>query len=159
MESTTEIAGHAMSTTLGVLSIAQKFSKSAAVVADTITPFVPLMSEISNIVNEIIQLYQTAEHNKRICGSLLSRATSAETAVNNLKIRRFENEDMFRSKEYYKNFQKLVSIISRIKDFIAEVSQIKGLRKFLVAKSIEGEFKELTSEFDGLMRVMNFTMA
>src|SRR6266542_2401932 len=91
--------------------------------------------------------------------STLSKATAAETAVNMLKIRRLENEDIFKSKEYYKNFQKLVIVIGKIKDFIEEVSQIKGLRKFLAAHSIEEKFANLTNEFDGLMRVLNFTMA
>ncbi|CAG8447050.1 2405_t:CDS:2 [Diversispora eburnea] len=139
--------------------VASSNIKSAAVVADAITPFVPFISDITNIVNEIISIYQTAEHNKRICGSLLSRATSAQTAINNLKIRRLENEDLFKSKDFYINFQKLTKLIDRIKKFIGEVSQIKGLSKFLSAKTIEGEFQELTTEFDGLMRVMNFTMA
>ncbi|CAG8507047.1 16538_t:CDS:2 [Rhizophagus irregularis] len=141
------------------LAIAATVSKEAAVVADVLTPFIPLISEIAHIVQDIINLYQTAEHNKRICGSLLSRATAAETAVNMLKIRRLENEDVFKSKEYYRNFQKLVMVIGKIKNFISEVSQIKGLRKFLAAHSIEEQFRNLTEEFDGLMRVLNFTMA
>ncbi|RIA96769.1 kinase-like domain-containing protein [Glomus cerebriforme] len=141
------------------LAVAATVSKEASVVADTLTPFIPLISEIAHIVSDIIKLYQTAEHNKRICGSLLSRATAAETAVNMLKIRRLENEDVFKSKEYYRNFQKLVIVIGKIKDFIEEVSQIKGLRKFLAANSIEEQFQNLTEEFDGLMRVLNFTLA
>ncbi|CAB5376326.1 unnamed protein product [Rhizophagus irregularis] len=121
------------------LAIAATVSKEAAVVADVLTPFIPLISEIAHIVQDIINLYQTAEHNKRICGSLLSRATVAETAVNMLKIRRLENEDVFKSKEYYRNFQRLVMVIA--------------------AHSIEEQFRNLTEEFDGLMRVLNFTMA
>src|SRR5436190_4789641 len=130
------------------LSAAATISKEAAVVADTLTPFIPLIGEITQLVADIINLYQTAEHNKRICGSLLSRATAAETAVNMLKIRRLENEEVFKSKEYYKNFQKLVIVIGKIKTFIEEVSQIKGLRRFLAAHSIEDQFKEVTEEFD-----------
>ena len=104
------------------LAVASTLSKEAAVVADTLAPFIPLIGEITQLVSDIINLYQTAEHNKRICGSLLSRATTAETAVNMLKIRRLENEEVFKSKEYYKNFQKLVTIIGKIKTFIEEVS-------------------------------------
>ncbi|CAG8502454.1 3212_t:CDS:2 [Scutellospora calospora] len=159
MSDASSYINHVANVTGSTLGVVKVVSASSAVVADFITPFVPFISEIASIVEEIITLYQTAEHNKRICGSLLSRATAAENAVNNLKIRRLENEDLFKSKEYYKNFQKLVSVISKIKIFIEEVSQIKGLRKFLASKSIEQEFKGLTEEFDGLMRVLNFTMA
>jgi hypothetical protein len=133
--------------------------EGASKVSDSILPFIPLIAEVSRIVLDIIQIYQTAEHNKRICGSLLSRATAAETAVKNLKIRRLENESLFRSKEYYKNFQRLVIIIEKIKKFIDDISQIKGLRKFLAAYSIEKEFFDLTSEFDALMRILNFSIA
>src|SRR4051812_31990844 len=133
------------------LAAAAVMSKEAAVVADILTPFIPLIGEVTKLVEDIIKLYQTAEHNKRICGSLLSRATTAQTAVNMLEIRRLENEDVFKSKEYYKNFQKLVIVIGKIKNFIEEVSQIKGLRRFLAANSIEEQFKNLTEEFDGLM--------
>ncbi|CAG8568337.1 24985_t:CDS:2, partial [Racocetra persica] len=159
MSDASSYINHAANVTNSTLGVVKVFSSSAAVVADAIVPFVPLITEISSIVNEIITLYQTAEHNKRICGSLLSRATAAQTAVTNLEIRRLENEDLFKSKEYYKNFQKLVNVISKIKIFIEEVSQLKGLRRFLASKSIEDEFKYLTDEFDGLMRLLNFTMA
>ncbi|CAJ0827907.1 7102_t:CDS:2 [Entrophospora sp. SA101] len=145
----------AVSATEGIL----KTTNEAAVVTDLMAPFLPLISEVGAIVVEIIDLYQTAEHNKRICGSLLSRVTTAQNAVNTLKIRRLENEDLFKSKEYYKNLQKLVNVIRKIQKFIADVSQLKGLRKFMLAHSIEDEFKRLTEEFDELMRDLNFSLA
>ena len=153
--SKTAIATGAVSATEGIL----KTTNEAAVVTDLMAPFLPLISEVGAIVVEIIDLYQTAEHNKRICGSLLSRVTTAQNVVNTLKIRRLENEDLFKSKEYYKNLQKLVNVIRKIQKFIADVSQLKGLRKFMLAHSIEDEFKRLTEEFDGLMRDLNFSLA
>jgi hypothetical protein len=134
-------------------------SLGASKVSDSISPYLPLITEISRITSDIINIYQTAEHNKRICGSLLSRITAAETAVKNLEIRRLENESLFKSKEYYRNFQKLIIIIEKIKKFIEKISQIKGLRTFLAAHSIEKEFLDLTNEFDGLMRILNFSIA
>ncbi|CAJ0628956.1 2137_t:CDS:2 [Entrophospora sp. SA101] len=156
MSSKAEIASGSVNVTVDVLKAT---SKEAAVVVDALAPFLPLISEVGAIVAEIIDLYQTAEHNKRICGSLLSRVTTAENAVNILKIRRLENEDLFKSKQYYKDFQKLVNVIKKIQKFIADVSQLNGLRKFLLAHSIEDGFKRLTDEFDGLMRVLNFSLA
>ncbi|CAG8511754.1 389_t:CDS:2, partial [Acaulospora colombiana] len=153
------MSAEASSTTSDTIAIVQTFTSQSAVVADVISPFLPLVAEIVNMVNEIVQIYQTAEHNKRICGSLMSRATAAENSVNLLTIRRSENEDLFRSKEFYMNFRKLVTVIEKIKMFIEEVSQIKGLRRFLSARSIEDEFQDLTEEFDGMMRILNFTMA
>ncbi|CAB4415918.1 unnamed protein product [Rhizophagus irregularis] len=134
-------------------------SFGASKVSDSISPFLPLITEVSRLTSDIINIYQTAEHNKRICGSLLSRTTAAETAVKNLEIRRLENESLFKSKEYYKNFQRLVIIVGKIKKFIEEISQIKGLRRFLAANSIEKDFFDLTNEFEGLMRILNFSIA
>lgn len=134
-------------------------SFEASKVSDSISPFLPLITEVSRLTSDIINIYQTAEHNKRICGSLLSRTTAAETAVKNLEIRRLENESLFKSKEYYKNFQRLVIIVGKIKKFIEEISQIKGLRRFLAANSIEKDFFDLTNEFEGLMRILNFSIA
>ncbi|CAG8438913.1 5151_t:CDS:2 [Acaulospora morrowiae] len=156
---TTDYISETSNVTSDAIAIVQTFTSQSAVVADAISPFIPLVAEVANLVNEIIQIYQTAEHNKRICGSLLSRATAAETSVNLLKIRRSEYEESFKSKEFYINLQKLVTVIEKIKNFIKEVSQIKGLRRFMSARSIEGEFQDLIEEFDGLMRVLNFTMA
>nr|CAG8583689.1 7638_t:CDS:2 [Entrophospora candida] len=156
MSSKAQIASGSVNVTVDVLKAT---SKEAAVVVDALAPFLPLIAEVAAIVAEIINLYQTAEHNKRICGSLLSRVTTAENAVNILKIRRLENEDLFKSKQYYKDFQKLVNVIKKIQKFIADVSQLNGLRKFLLAHSIEDGFKRLTDEFDGLMRVLNFSLA
>ena len=70
-----------------------------------------------------------------------------------------ENESLFKSKEYYKNFQRLVILIEKIRKFIEDISQIKGLRKFLASYSIEKEFFDLTNEFDALMRILNFSIA
>ncbi|CAG8471266.1 10392_t:CDS:2 [Cetraspora pellucida] len=80
MSDTTSYINHVANVTSSTLGVVKVFSNSSAVVADAIVPFFPLITEISSIVNEIISLYQTAEHNKRICGSLLARATAAQTA-------------------------------------------------------------------------------
>ena len=86
---------------IGIMMDTINYLEEVSKVADSILPFIPLISEVSRIVSDIINIYQKAEHNKRICGSLLSRATAAETAVKNLEIRRLENESLFKSKVYY----------------------------------------------------------
>src|SRR5579859_1891494 len=57
--------------------------------------FLPLIGEVAKLFNEIVDIYQKAEHNKRICGVMLDRVQVAETAVINLKNRREENENFF----------------------------------------------------------------
>src|SRR5688572_6970910 len=98
--------------------------------------FLPLISEVSSTFNEIVDVYQSAEHNKRISGIILDRTQVAGAAVKNLKNRRDQNVDFF-TKENYFHLQKLIVLIRRMRKFIEETSQLKGLSKYIRAKSIE----------------------
>jgi hypothetical protein len=53
-------------------------------------------------------------------------------------------------------FTNLSNIINRIKKFVAEISQMKTLIKYIKAKNIERTFKELCGEFDGYVNVLTF---
>ncbi len=126
-------------------------------VAVSFGKFLPLISEVATIFNEIVEVYQAAEHNKRICGVMLDRVQIAETAVKNLKNRRDENEEFFTQKNFF-HLQQLIAVIRKIRKFIGEISQLKGLSKYIQAKSIEKTAKELISEFDGTIQVMHFAL-
>ncbi|RIA86220.1 kinase-like domain-containing protein, partial [Glomus cerebriforme] len=70
--------------------------------SEEIVPFIkfsPLINEIGNILNEVIDIAQAAEHNKRICNSLKQRVYAANLAVFGLKVRRDEQE-YFNKKNY-----------------------------------------------------------
>jgi hypothetical protein len=119
--------------------------------------FLPLIGEVSRLCNEIVEIYQTAEHNKRICGVLLDRVTVAETAVKNLKNRREENIDFF-SEENYINLQKLVGVIGKMRKFLGEISQLKGLYRYVQSKNIEKLVRDLNNEFDSTIQILEFSL-
>ncbi|CAG8510077.1 15186_t:CDS:2, partial [Cetraspora pellucida] len=121
------------------------------------TKFFPLIGDVASIFRELVDIYQTAEHNKRICGVLLDRVGAAEAAVRNLDIRRDDNRLFFTERNYI-IFRKFIGVIKRIKNFANEISQITGLRKYLQAKSISQTFNELTTDFDGYMRSLSFSI-
>ncbi|CAG8666644.1 14004_t:CDS:2 [Cetraspora pellucida] len=121
------------------------------------TKFFPLIGDVASIFRELVDIYQTAEHNKRICGVLLDRVGAAEAAVRNLDIRRDDNRQFFTERNYI-IFRKFIGVIKRIKNFANEISQITGLRKYLQAKSISQTFNELTTDFDGYMRSLSFSI-
>ncbi|CAG8751137.1 32191_t:CDS:2, partial [Racocetra persica] len=52
--------------------------------------------------------------------------------------------------------QKLSDIIQKMKKFISEITQLKGLRKYSQTKSIQTMFYELTTEFDRCINMLNF---
>src|SRR6266498_1779524 len=84
--------------------------------------FLPLISEIGNVLNELIEIEQAAEHNKRTCKALLQRVYAADLAVLELKVQR--NVEFFNNKNYL-HLQNLVNVITQIKKFASEISQMK----------------------------------
>src|SRR5947209_7741083 len=102
LDGVTDFIEPAAETTAAVIAAVEVVSNAAVPFAN----FLPLIGEVARLCNEIVDIYQTAEHNKRICGVMLDRVQVAETAVRNLKNRREENEDFF-SEENYINLHKL----------------------------------------------------
>src|ERR1043165_8504925 len=75
---------------------------SANKVTSTIVPiskFLPLVTEIENNVNEIVEIVQTAEHNERTCMALLRRVRAIDLVVFELKIQR-NNQEFLNKKNY-----------------------------------------------------------
>ncbi|CAI2166376.1 16330_t:CDS:10 [Funneliformis geosporum] len=120
--------------------------------------FLPLITEVTQVFNEIIKIYQTAEHNKQICGIFLDRVQLADTSVRNLKNRRDVNVEFF-SKNNLMHLQKLVIIVAQIRKFVGEISQLTGLYKYIQAKNIENTVKELSSEFDSKIQALHFSLS
>ncbi|CAI2178017.1 1654_t:CDS:10 [Funneliformis geosporum] len=134
---------------------------NATFVLDGILPiisFLPLIKEVAEVINETVEIVQLAEHNKKICGILWYRIHIAETALWNLKNRRDKNENFF-SNSNLTHLQKLVNIIKKIRKFVEEISQLTGLSKYIQAKSIESNVKELSSEFDFTIQAFHFSLA
>ncbi|GBC04284.1 hypothetical protein RclHR1_00560011 [Rhizophagus clarus] len=121
------------------------------------TKFLPLISEIGIIFNEILELVKAAEHNKRTCRILKHRVNIAELVTRDLKIHDEEKQDFFNSKNYLL-LQNLVNTIARIRKFISYISQMKPLLNYIKAKNIEKTFKELCEEFDGYVNVLCFSI-
>jgi hypothetical protein len=141
-----EEAGIALEITGAVANVTVPFSK-----------FIPLVTEVASILDQIVELYHSAEHNKRICGVLIDRVSAAEALVRNLKIRRDQNKDFFNQKNLIL-LQRLVNNIQQIKRFVGEISQLKGLSKNVQARSIEKNFKKLCRDFDSNVATLGFSI-
>src|SRR6185312_972770 len=123
MEGTSKI----IDTSFTILSAAGSVSRGAANVAECIAPFIPLISTVTDVVQDIISMYQEAEHNKRICSALFDRAALAETAVKSLQLKARDYETELQSPEFFKNFKKFVDTIKKIRVFVKEIYQLSGL--------------------------------
>ncbi|CAB4402280.1 unnamed protein product [Rhizophagus irregularis] len=140
--------------TLKVVEDGAEPVEAAANVAVPFANFLPFIEEVSRLLKEIVDIYQTAVINKGICGVMLDRVAIAESATKNfLKVR--ENEEFF-SAENYVNLQKLVTVVGKIRKFLAEISQVKGLKKYTQAKNIEKTAMDLNKEFDSTIQLLEF---
>ncbi|CAG8549604.1 13144_t:CDS:2, partial [Gigaspora rosea] len=139
---------------------AERVSEASEVVKFITIPinkFLPLFGEIITIMQEIVDMYNTAETNKRICGVLLDRVQAAEAAVKNLKIREKERPEFF-TEQNIVILRKLINVIRKIADYIKEIRELKGLWKYINCKSVAETFKVLTAEFDDYMSSLNFAI-
>src|SRR5688572_25486432 len=73
---------------------------AAAVVAEVnvVSKFIPLLAVVTTTIGEIIETYQAAEYNKKICGALMDRVQIAEGVIKTLRKRKQENENNFHNK-------------------------------------------------------------
>ena len=109
-----------------------------------------LLTELSDEIDEI---YKKAQYNKKTCETMLERVQIANTVVKNLKIRNLE----FFSKKNFINFRNLVTVISEIRQFLVEISQSKGsYRKYVQAKDVQEKFSSLNDEFETAIRLLQF---
>ncbi|CAG8699513.1 2945_t:CDS:2 [Dentiscutata erythropus] len=130
----------------------------ASVIAIPFSKFVPIIGDIVSVTDEITLIYQSAEHNKRISRVLVDRIAAVETSIRLLKIHKDDNKKFF-NQENFVVMQKLSDNIQKIKKFIGEVTQLKGLSKYIHAKSIKSTFFDLTNEFDGYINTLKFAIA
>ncbi|CAG8779736.1 8703_t:CDS:1, partial [Cetraspora pellucida] len=127
-------------------------------VINSLTSVVPWLATVAGLINEIIKIYEAAQYNKKICAALMDRVTSAEAAVKILQRRKKEFEENFRKIEYQKAFIRLINSLEKIKEFIDDVTQLKGLNKYVIATNIEKRFKQLTEEYEACMKDLSFTL-
>ncbi|EXX79299.1 hypothetical protein RirG_006970 [Rhizophagus irregularis DAOM 197198w] len=131
---------------------------TANIIGNAIKPYMPLINTVTNLISQIIKIYETAQYNKKICKALLVRAEAAEFAVNILQRRQDENEALFLQQAFYKSFVKFKEILQKIKDFAGDVTNLHGFRKYLKSTAIKGKFTELIDDYDTAMKDLSFTM-
>jgi N-glycosylase/DNA lyase len=108
----------------------------------------PLIEEVSSIYDEMVDICQTAKHNKESCELILNRIEKADMALSNLKTYRKENLKYF-SEENYSNLHKLVTVIGKMREFHAMISQLKNYKK---------NSEDLNNEFDSTVQLLDLNL-
>ncbi|CAJ0763005.1 24120_t:CDS:2 [Entrophospora sp. SA101] len=94
-------------------------------------PFAPLISTSNAMINQIINIFENAEYNKKICNVFLDRVDVAKIHIKNLERRKEENEYLFRDVDYYKHFVRFTTILTEIKTFLNDITNFLGYNKHM----------------------------
>ncbi|CAB4438852.1 unnamed protein product [Rhizophagus irregularis] len=100
-------------------------------------PFLPWIESVTIIINDIVNQYETVEYNKKTCLVLVERVEMINLSVKTLTRRKDENLDKFQNEDYYHSFIKLEKVLKLVKDFIGDISELKGYRKFILAADVK----------------------
>ncbi|CAJ0754850.1 9849_t:CDS:2 [Entrophospora sp. SA101] len=127
-------------------------------VGEAFKPFASLITTANAVINQIVDIFENAEYNKKICNVFLVRVDVATIHIKNLERRKEENEYLFRDVEYYKHFVRFTTILTEIKTFLNDITHLPGYNKYNSAKNFEEMFGNLTREIDTIMKNLKFTM-
>ena|ERR1051325_4732450 len=92
-----------------------------------------------------------------MCDVFLDRIDAAQASINYLQRRKEKNERLFRDEVYYNSFVKFIDVLRRVKNFLETVTQLQGFNKLWRVNIIKENFENLTSEFDQVMRDLQFS--
>ncbi|CAG8516422.1 12254_t:CDS:2 [Gigaspora rosea] len=143
----------------GATDVASQSLHAIQTVGDAITPFVPLFNMVTNILNQMLQIYDNAKCNEKICAALLERVEIAQTAVKSLQRKYQANEKKFRNQDYYYAWVRFVNVLENIRKFAKEVTQLTYFQKFINANAVKDAFEKNIKEFEEVCSDLNFTMA
>lgn len=121
-------------------------------------PFIPWIESVSIIINDIVNQYETVEYNKKTCLVLVERVEMINLSVKTLTRRRDENLDKFQSEDYYHSFIKLEKVLKLVKDFIGDISELKGYRKFILASDVKSNANQLLIKLEDCCNNLQFTI-
>src|SRR2546423_12025381 len=112
-------------------------SEAASIIIETIvipfSQFFPLIKDVGEILIKIMDLYNTAQHNRRLTKLLADRIAAANSAVSVLR------EDDLHTPQHYANLQRLLQVLRNMEKFSEDITQYNKLHKFLESKSIESK--------------------
>ncbi|CAG8691238.1 6678_t:CDS:2 [Rhizophagus irregularis] len=121
-------------------------------------PFLPWIESVTIIINDIVNQYETVEYNKKTCLVLVERVEMINLSVKTLTRRRDENLDKFQNEDYYHSFIKLEKVLKLVKDFIGDISELKGYRKFILAADVKSKANQLLIKLEDCCNNLQFTI-
>ncbi|CAG8701548.1 11378_t:CDS:2, partial [Dentiscutata heterogama] len=121
-------------------------------------PFAPLIEIFFKLGEDIVTLYQKAEHNEHLSSYLTKRVNSAVAVIKDLEIRKQENQEFFKESANLQLIKDFLKCMLDIRKFVADVSQLGSFGTFFNSNNIIQKYKDLSSKFDGYMNSLNLAI-
>ncbi|CAG8479503.1 20802_t:CDS:2 [Cetraspora pellucida] len=137
----------------GPAAVAGQKISAVQTVGDAITPFVPLFDKVTNILTQMLSIYENAKCNEKICMALLDRVEIAQTA----NIRKFSKE--VTQLDYFQKFINANAVKDAFKKNIKEFEEVcRDLNLTMAmynAEQREMEAKNVAEDLEFLKKSMN----
>ncbi|CAI2179743.1 6689_t:CDS:2 [Funneliformis geosporum] len=140
------------------LNAANRLMGNIAVIGESSRNFDVLMTKIFDLTRSILEFYETVQYNKNICDCLIDRVESTEMAIKSLKRHKEENVGYFLQQEIYLAYHQFIDLLERIHQYIMDISQLNGLRKFESVEDLKEQFRKIIKEYDEIINVLRLKM-
>ncbi|CAG8440191.1 1522_t:CDS:2 [Acaulospora morrowiae] len=120
-------------------------------------PFVNWINLVNVLIEEITKSYSKVEYNRNTCLILIDRVDTISPSIRALHRRREESESKFRNQNFYIAFIKFHRVLTDIKGFIGDISQLIGYKKFKDSNEVKGKFLNIITEFETLCIELGFS--
>ncbi|PKY43676.1 hypothetical protein RhiirA4_510735 [Rhizophagus irregularis] len=127
--------------------------------ADIIQNLEPHFDIAIKIATYILVIYDKAKTNKKICRVFADRVDLALTSIKYLQRHIDKNIEKFHEKSYFESFMHFIEVLEHIKNFVEEVSEFKGFKKFFVANVVNQQLNEIRDDFDNCYKSLQLAIA
>ncbi|CAG8541387.1 6133_t:CDS:2, partial [Cetraspora pellucida] len=127
-------------------------------VTDAVKSFLPIVGQITDIANLVMQAYETAQTNRKTCATLARRVNAAKYSIEELVLQKEENYKRFCERSYFEAFLRFVEVLKNIKIFIDDISQLQNFIFFINTTSIEERLKKILYDYDSASAELNLAI-
>ncbi|CAG8437327.1 1775_t:CDS:2 [Acaulospora colombiana] len=120
--------------------------------------FIPWFEAVTKVIDEILKIQEDTEYNSDTCLILAERVDNVSPAVRSLYRQKEANEKKFLDPGFNRTFVKFHKVLDDIREFIKDVSQLNGLRKFAFAGEIKRNCNKLLQTFEAVCHDLQFNI-
>ncbi|RIA79162.1 kinase-like domain-containing protein [Glomus cerebriforme] len=127
--------------------------------ADVVKNLGPHFEIAISISTYILEIYDKAKTNKKICRVFADRVDLALTSIKYLRRHIDKDFEKFQEKSYFESFMHFIEVLENIKKFIEDVSEINGFKKFFVANVVNQQLNYIRDDFDHCYKSLQLAIA